>query len=124
MGVLAKNHRQITLFYHSGTTLGKQALAYVETSKMKIRAVDISKTKVTGTQWAEIADGLHLKISDLIDTDRPDFSQVFGKEPIDLDENGWLTLLDKNPKVVSYPIVIKGDVYLQIKNPSDLAHFL
>lgn len=124
MGVLAKDHRQITLFYHSDTSLGKQTLAYVESSNMKIHAIDISKTKVTGTQWAEIAGGLGIPVSELVNTEHPDFTQVYGTEPIDLSETDWLTLLEKSPKVLACPVLIKGDNYLQIKNPSDFAHFL
>ncbi len=124
MGVLAKDHRQITLYYHSDTSLGKQTLAYVSSSKMKIHSIDISQTKVTPTQWTEIAEGLHLKISDLVNTSHPDFTNVYGKDTLDLDVNGWLTVLEKTPKAIAFPILLKGDTYFKIENPSDIAEIL
>lgn len=124
MGVIAQDQRQITLFYHSDTTLGKQTLAYVSSSKMKIHTIDISKTKVTATQWAEIADGLNLRVSDLVNTSHPDFTSIYGKDSIDLDENDWLTVLEKTPKVIAFPILLKGLKYFKIGNPSDIAKML
>jgi|SRR5690554_5049197 len=124
MGVISTNDRKIILYYHSGTSLGKQTLGYVMASKRKLLSIDISKTKVTGTQWAEIADNLHIKISDLINREHPDFVEIYGSEPIDLDQHDWMKVLEKNPQVLTYPIVINGNEYLQIRNPSDFTKYL
>lgn len=124
MGVIGTDDKEIILYYHSGTILGKQTLGYVSASKRKLLSIDISKTKVTGTQWAELAENLHLEISDLIDKGHPDFIKNYGSGPIDLDEHDWLKILEKTPQVVTYPIVINGNEYLQIKNPSDFAKFM
>src|SRR5690606_9845435 len=124
MGVISKDDKKITLYYHSGTSLGKQTLGYVEASKRKLLPVDISKTKVTGTQWAEIADNLNLEVSDLIDKEHPDFVKNYGSGPIDLDQHDWMKVLEKNPEVLTYPVVINGNEYLQIKNPSDFTKYL
>lgn len=124
MGVISKDNKKITLYYHSATRLGKQTLGYVEASKRKLLPVDISKTKVTGTQWAEIADNLNMEVSDLIDREHPDFVKKYGAEPIDLDQHDWMKILEKNPEVLTYPIVVNGNEYLQIRNPSDFAKYL
>ena len=124
MGTIATNKRENILYYHSGTTLGKQTLAYVEASDNKVLDIDISKTKVTGTQWAQIADGLRVHISDLVEKEHPDFVKNYGKTPVDLDDEDWLKVLENHPEVVTYPIVINGETFLQIKNPSDFAKFL
>lgn len=66
MGVIAKNDRELKLYYNSETSIGKQTLPYVEASEKEIVTIDISKTKVTGTQWVEIAGNLNLHISQLV----------------------------------------------------------
>ncbi len=124
MGVISEDDNKITLYYHSGTNIGKQTLGYVEASKRKLLVVDISKTKVTGTQWAEIADNLGIRISDLIDQDHPEFVKNYGSEHIDLDQQDWMKILEKTPEVLINPIVVNGNEYLQIKNPSDFATYL
>lgn len=124
MGVIAKDDRKITLYYNSESLLGKQTLAYVQASKKKLLPIDISKTKVTGTQWAEIAENLEIKISDLINVEHPDFVKNYGQQTLDMAQHDWLKLLDQTPEVLTYPIVILGNRFLQIKNPSDFVKFL
>ncbi|APQ19350.1 arsenate reductase family protein [Maribacter hydrothermalis] len=124
MGVIAKNKRKIILYYNSESSIGKQTLAYVTSSEKDILSVDISKTKVTGTQWAEIANGLNINISDLINTNHPDFVNIYGKEPIEMEEEDWLKILEKEPNVLAYPIIIKGNRYVQLKSPSNFLKYI
>jgi len=67
MGSIAKDSRQITFFYNSESSLGKQVNAYVNSAEKDVLGVDIIKTKVTAKQWSEIAEGLEKNISDLVD---------------------------------------------------------
>ena len=124
MGVISKNNRQIKLYYNSETSLGKQTIAYLNASEKKILTIDISKTKVTGTQWLEIVDKLNLHISELVNQKHPDFVKIYGNKEVNLTEDDWLKLIDKNPLVVTYPIVINGTQFLQIKTPSDFSKYL
>ena len=124
MGIIAKDDDQITLYYNSETSIGKQTLGYVESSERDIRAVDISKTNVTGTQWTELADGIDVPIRELVDQDHPEFVKAYGSDEVVLDENGWFDVLEKNPAVLAYPIAIQGDRFLAIKNPSDFTKFI
>ena len=112
MGTIAKDKNQITLFYSSENSLGKQLSAYVKSSEKKVLTIDISKTKVTSTQWTEIAEGAGVEISDLIGTDHPDFKRKYGEDKMDLDSNDWLKILEKNPQLLKYPVAITGDNYL------------
>lgn len=124
MGVISKNNRQIKLYYNSKTALGKQTIAYVNASEKKILTIDISKTKVTGTQWLEIVNKLNIDISELVNQNHPDFVKIYGDKEVDLSEDDWLKLIEKKPIVVTYPIVINGKQFLQIKTPSDFAKYL
>ncbi|WP_117882331.1 arsenate reductase family protein [Aureibaculum luteum] len=124
MGVISKDNRQIKLYYNSETSLGKQTLPFVKASEKKVLTIDISTTKVTGTQWLEIADHLKMPISELVNLNHPDFVKIYGNKLINLKEHDWLKLIEKHPIIISYPIVIHGNTFIQIKSPSDFAKYL
>ncbi len=124
MGVIATNKRELNLYFNADSSIGMQTLAFVEASNKKVLAVDLSKTKVTGTQWAELADLLHIPIKDLINTEHPDFIQAYGKNHDLASDDDWLKILQKNPKVVSQPILVNGNKAMQVNTPSDVLAFL
>lgn len=124
MGVIATNKNEIRFYYSSLSSIGKQALAFILASDKKILAIDVSKTKITGTQWVEIASGLGLEVNQLIDTDHPDFINQYGtKVKID-DQHDWLKILEKNPSVLQRPIIVNGTTFIQIVKPPDVKVFL
>ena len=124
MGVIAKSDREITLYYNSESQIGKQGYAYSQSSDKKILGVDISKTKVTGTHWVELADNLGLQVHELIDVDHPDFIKQYGKDYLNMEEHDWLKILQHSPKLVNYPILIMGNTYHQLKSGADLKKYL
>ncbi|MEO9894424.1 ArsC/Spx/MgsR family protein [Aurantibacter sp.] len=124
MGVLATAENQIKLFYNSKNSLGKQTKAYVKSSEKKISTINTSKDNLTGTQWAEIADGLNLNVSDLIDKEQPEFKKVYGDSCASLEESEWFKILEKNPQLVSKPILLVGDNFYSIDTPSDVVKFI
>ncbi|UOB16735.1 arsenate reductase family protein [Abyssalbus ytuae] len=124
MGTIATNNRQITLFYHPDTSLGKRMNAYVNSMDKDVLIVDVSKTKVTGTQWSELAEKLNIKIADLINQEHPDFTKNYGKGPFDMEEHDWLKVLEMHPELLIHPIVINGEEYMQIKKPTDFTKFM
>ncbi|CAM3513527.1 arsenate reductase family protein [Zobellia roscoffensis] len=124
MGVISKDKKKITLYYNSENTIGKQTYAYVESADEDILTIDISKTKVTGTQWAEIAHSMNQPVGNLVNQDHPDFKEIYGDKKIDLDEHDWLRVLEKSPSTLAYPVVIKGDQFIPIQNPSDFVKFM
>ncbi len=116
--------KQITLYYSSKNSIGKQLNAYVESSGKNHLTIDISKTNVTGTQWAELAEGLNKNISDLVNTDYPDFKVAYGDTVVDLDDDGWLKILDKNPSFLKNAIVIKGKEFIELTSASDFKQYM
>ncbi|WP_276167852.1 arsenate reductase family protein [Zobellia alginiliquefaciens] len=124
MGVISKDKKKITLYYNSETSEGKQTYAYVESADEDILAVDISKTKVTGTQWAEIAHNMNEPVGSLVNQEHPDFREKYGNKKVDLNEHDWLRILEKSPSTLAHPVVIKGDRFIPIKNPSDFVKFM
>ncbi|WP_299390064.1 hypothetical protein [uncultured Gelidibacter sp.] len=123
MGVISTDKNEIKLYFHSGNSIGRQIQAYVLASDKKVLTIDISKTKVTGTQWAELAVGLGVRISDLINKEHPDFTQNYG-ELVDLEQEDWLKILEKHPEVLTSPIAIIGNHFIQLTSPSDFIKYI
>ncbi len=120
MGVIARDKNQLTLIYSSNTRVGTHTLSYLTGIEKKYLAIDLAHTKVSDTQWAEIAASLGVKIGDLVD-----------KRELDLDSesvsafgsNDWLKIIQKNDAVISCPIAINGKRTMQITNPPEIMEF-
>ncbi len=120
MGVIARDEKQLTLIYSSNTRVGKHTLSYLTGMDEKYLAIDLAKTKVSDTQWAEIAEALGVKIGDLVDKRELDLSSESTAEFSSVD---WLKIIQKNDSVISRPIAIKGKRTKQINNPPEIMEF-
>lgn len=118
MTVTAKNDRELTLYYDSQSELGKKCRVVAESSGAQVLTVDLSRTKLTGTEWAELAGMLEVGIIDLIDQEHPIFKELYGDEKVDVDENDALKILENNPETLVFPIAIRGNRAIQAKNAS------
>lgn len=123
MGVISKDEKEIKLYFYSGSSLGKQIEAYVMAADRKVLAIDISKTKVTGTQWIELAKGLGIPVRDLINREHPDYTKHYDKNA-DLEDEDWLKILDKNPEVLTSPVAIIGENYVRLHSRSDFVKYM
>ncbi|WP_233265900.1 arsenate reductase family protein [Formosa sp. L2A11] len=124
MGIIAEDKNQMTLIYNSETSVGKQTLAYANAADKTLAAIDISKTKVTGTQWADLATKLDLKIADLVDQEHTDFVKNFGDQAALLSSEDWIKVLQNQPEVLKGCIIINRKESIVITNPSDLVKYL
>lgn len=120
MSVLAKNHRQLTVYYDSKSELGKKIRVRAEASDLKVLPIDLLQTNLTGTEWVEVAEMLGVTVDKLIDQDHPIFKELYGKDHVDLDENDSIKVLEKNPETLVFPIGIRGERAVQVKQLSDL----
>ncbi len=120
MGVIARNDKQLTLIYSSNTRVGRHTLSYLTGIDEKYLAIDLAKTKVADTQWAEIAAALGVKIGDLVDKRELD---IESKTTDDFGSNDWLKIIQNNDSVISRPIAIKGNRTKQIDNPPEILEF-
>ncbi len=120
MGVIARDERQLTLIYSSNTRVGRHTLSYLTGLDEKYLAIDLAKTKVSDTQWAEIAETLGVKIGDLVDKRELDLNE---ESTAEFDSNDWLKIIQKNDFVISRPIAIKGKRTKQIDNPPEIMEF-
>jgi arsenate reductase-like glutaredoxin family protein len=118
MGVIARDKNQLTLIYSSNTRVGTHTLSYLTGIDEKLLPIDIAKTKVTGTQWAEIADMLGCKIGDLVDKRVVKVEDTSGFTSED-----WIKILQNDNEVLTQPIAINGDKIKQIANPPEVLNF-
>lgn len=120
MGVIARNNRQITLFCHPTHQLTTKCIAVAKASKAEdVQIIDIDKQKVTGTEWAELADLLNVSINQLIAKEHPNYLEIYKKET-DLSDEDAIKLLQHHPEILAYPIAIRGDKAVQAKNSTDI----
>jgi len=120
MGVIATDKNQLTLIYSSNTRVGRWTLSYLEGIDKPYLAIDLAKTKVSDTQWAEIARKLNVKIGDLVDKRQ---MEIEVENTSDLGENDWIKIIQKNDMVISHPIAIMGDRIEQIINAPAIMKF-
>lgn len=124
MGVIATNNREMKFYYSSSSSIAKQALGYIKASDKEVLSIDVSKTNITGTQWAEMAKGLGIKVKELVDVSHPDFINEYGNN-VEIEEaHDWMKILENTPNVFKYPVIVNGDKYVQIKSPADAKNYL
>jgi arsenate reductase-like glutaredoxin family protein len=123
MTLISTHKNMIKLYYSSKSSIGKQTYSYVNASFKDLLAIDVIKSNVTGTQWKELAEQLGISIKDLVDQSHPIFIETYNND-VNLDEEGWIKVLNKSPEVFNFPIVILGNTYFHIKNPSDIEKHL
>lgn len=119
MGVLAESERQLNFYYYPDHKLSKEALAYAESSDAKLNAVNIKKTKVTGTQWVELAEMLGCKVADFLEKDHPVFKEKFDKNT-SLNTEDSVKILQNHPEMLVFPIATRGKKAIYVKMMTDV----
>lgn len=118
MGEIATSDRQITLFYSSKSVRAKQTLAYAKAEGLEMQEIDILKTDLTGTQIAELADRLNIKIKDLINQEHPSYTKSF--EHHDFSDDDWIKMIRHNPEIMKQPIALRGELSILVETPTDI----
>jgi len=118
MGEIATSNREVILFYNPNSVIGKKGLVYAKAEGFPVRDVDILKTPFTRTQLEELTDLLDINIDELANQEHPNFKKHFGHP--NLFDDGWIKILRKNPQFIKEPIVIRGDITILIKTPSNI----
>ncbi|NRR93317.1 hypothetical protein HSX10_17220 [Winogradskyella undariae] len=116
MGVISRDKKQINCVYTSDSDFGKQLEGYLKSSGKEILMIDITNTMPTPTQWQELATELNVSIQDLLDLSKVE--EI--KETSNFDENDYVTILEKNPKIFKGAIIINGDQTKHITNVTEI----
>lgn len=106
---------EMRFFYNSEKYNDSKALGYAETAKKKVNVHDISKTPLTQTQIAELAEKMNVKVKDIVDKNDDLFlSQYKGK---DLPDEEWLKVLEENPSMIKTPIAMTSKKTFYVDDP-------
>ncbi len=119
MAVLSANERQLNFYYYPGHKLSREALAYAECSDAKLNAVNIKNTKITGTQWVELANMLGCKVTDLLEKEHPVFQEKFDKHVL-LSTEDAVKILQNHPEMLIFPIATRGNKAVRVKMTTDV----
>lgn len=106
--MISKDNNQINLYYHPDHRLAKKCIAIANANKAKVLAIDISSTRVSQTDWSEIAKLLDTSVVNLVDLEHESITSKFGQTP-DLDEFSALKIIQKNPEVIKHPIALREE---------------
>jgi len=117
-GVISTSDRQITLFYNPRSRRGKQALAYAKTHGLPIEEIDILKTPLTGTQIAELADRLGIKINEMVNQEHYKYRRKFTIKCFSSED--WITVIQNHPEIMRQPIALRGDRTIWVETPTDI----
>jgi len=99
---------EIVLLYNSEKQKDKEVLGYAETLKdHKLNATDVSKSKLTERQIAEIASDLNKKVEGVVDDSSEKFkTEIKGKS---FSDEELLKLLTENPDLLTTPVAYMND---------------
>ena len=117
--MIAKDSKQINLYYYPEYELSKKCLAIAHANKASIFPIDLSKTKISQTDWSEMARMLDMSVVDLIDLKHDAIVSKFGKTP-NIDEFDALKIIEHHPEVIVKPIAIRGDKIVRASHANDL----
>ena len=123
MKSIARNENQVTLIYSSTTRIGERTYGHLSAVRDKdLQTIDISKTPLTGTQWAELSEELNKPLKELFS-----FEYVSDGDELksaDYDENDYVNIVKNRPELLAHPIIIHQDEMKQITNPTQAQEFL
>ncbi|MGJ8684243.1 MAG: hypothetical protein ACSHWW_06450 [Nonlabens sp.] len=122
MTALNNDKHVLILFYNSEIKNHKEILAYTVSAEKDCHTIDISKTKVTGTVWADLADLMNITVPNLIDTSHSTFENRYGKGT-SLDADDTIKILQKDPEMLLFPILVKGNNVKVIKTYNEVLRF-
>lgn len=121
--IFANTDKEITIIYSSEDRTGKQILAYAQSERLPIHEVNVHKTKIPSSHWAELANRMGVDVKELVNVESSAYKQKFGADS-DFNDHDWLSLLEKNPDVLRAPIVMKGKKVVFMSSPQEMFQFI
>jgi len=104
---IATNERELVLIYNSSIKNHREIYAYAKSADAELNALDVTQEKITGTLYSEVSDLMGMEVKDLIPTDHAAFIQKHG-ENVSLENNGAIKILQSEPDMLIFPIVVRG----------------
>ncbi len=119
MSIIATSNNQLNLYVCNNNELTKKVIAYAHSTQTTLHIIDVCKTKITGSEWKELAVKAKLSVHDFIQTGHPTFIEAYGNN-VNLDEESAIKILNSNPEVLVYPIALRNNKAVLCKTESSL----
>jgi len=101
------NTKELTLVYDSTTSEGKKALAFATSLAPKVNKQDVNEVTLSTTFVRQVVKQLNLRPKDLLNRAHPFYQEhIRGR---DLDMEGWLQVVARNPTLWKAPVALMGD---------------
>jgi len=101
------NTKELTLVYDSTTSEGKKALAFAHSLALKVNKQDVNEVTLSTTFVRQVVKQLNLRPKDLLNRAHPYYqAHIRGR---DLDMEGWLHVVTRNPTLWKAPVALMGD---------------
>ncbi|HBH25003.1 MAG TPA: glutaredoxin [Cytophagales bacterium] len=112
------NKNEVWIYYDSSNPSHKRVKAMAYSISKHVHDLDLNCNEVSNWMWKDILDLLHMQPKQLLNkADRKYQEELRGH---DFDEEDWLEILHKNPKLLKGPIAIHGDKAVLCVNPNDV----
>ena len=111
---------QLTVYLRPDSRLGTRVEAYAKAENIDVLIKDITRDKLTPTQWAQVLEASDKSAADIIDKTDPWFQEK-GIEVANYDE--WMSIVEKNPELIKVAVAQQGNTIKIIEDPAHLSQF-
>lgn len=112
------NTNEIVIMYDPGSSKARQTLALAHTISPYVKGWDVAQRPLTTTQWRSLLSMLGSRPKDLLDRSKAYYQNSL--KGSDLDDEGWLNVLQRNTSLLLGPIVVKGSNAILCASPTEI----
>ncbi|MCB0663317.1 MAG: hypothetical protein KDC24_11290, partial [Saprospiraceae bacterium] len=106
------------ILYHPDSRSQRKTVAYAKSLTPHVKAYSYESYSKSTLPWLRILQALNMHPKDLMDKSNPYYqTHIRGRE---FDEEGWLKVLSRNPKLIKCPIAIRGNKAVLCCIPKDI----
>ncbi len=112
------NPREILIYYNPESSSDRKTIAYAKSMSKHVKTYSHGDAQVTTTAWKSLLKKMDIEPKKLFNKALPEYqSSLKGKE---LDEEGWLHVIQHNTHLLRSPIAVRGDKVVLCERPTDI----
>jgi len=110
--------KEVLFYYNPQSSKDRMTLAYAKSVSKYVRAYSHQQANVSSTRWKDLLDKLGLEPKKLFNKALPAYQELI--KGLELDDEGWLNVLKRNPDLIKSPIAIRGKRAILCESPTDI----
>ncbi len=112
------NPREILIYYNPSSSSDRKTVAYARSVSTHIRSYSYGESRRSSTYWQGMLNKLQIDPKKLFNKALPEYQEKLrGK---DLNDEGWIKVLQHNPHLLRAPIAIRGNRVILCESPTDI----